>query len=288
MNPHRTYHNAPSLPALLALLVFAWLIGAGPAAGGVPGALATARGIRSVGCAAHPGTRLPLRGNTLLDDAAARWARGAALSAAIELSGYRADQTAALHVSGSAALGSALSHSLCAPLLDPSNQDLGSAQAGRDTWLIIATPFAPPSARDGAQIANQVLRLVNDARARPRVCGRTPFQAAPALRLATTLNEAALAHALDMLRHGYFDHIARDGSTPGMRVAASGYRYQMVGENIAEGPQTPEEAVQGWLESPGHCQNIMDPRYTDMGLAFAANSSGRPRIEWVQEFARPR
>jgi uncharacterized protein YkwD len=290
MTSPSTHHNAPSLPVapLLLALALALALGAGRAEGGAPGALSTARALRSVGCAGHAGTRLPLRGNSLLDDAATRWARGLALSTAVEVSGYRADQTAALHVSGAASLGSTLARNLCEPLLDPSNQDLGSVQAGRETWLIIAAPFAPPSARDGDGIAYQVLRLVNGVRASAHVCGRTPFQAAPALRLATTLNEAALAHALDMLRYGYFDHNGHDGSSPGTRVAASGYRYQTVGENIAEGPQTPQEVVQGWIDSPGHCQNIMNPRFTDMGLGFAANSSGRPRIEWVQDFAMPR
>jgi uncharacterized protein YkwD len=232
--------------------------------------------------------RLPLRGNTLLDDAAVRWARGATLSSAVREAGYRADQTAALHMTGTVPLTAALTHHLCSALLDPASQDLGSVQAGGETWLIVAAPFVPPGAGDSAEVAVQVLRLVNAARATPRLCGRRPLQAAPALRLDTALSAAALAHALDMLRYGYFDHAGHDGSTPGTRVAANGYRYQLVGENIAEGPQTPREVVQGWIDSPGHCLNIMDPRFTDMGLAFAANASGPPRIEWVQEFAERR
>jgi uncharacterized protein YkwD len=287
MHQRCTYHNAAPLPAALMVLL-ALALGCGRAAAGAPGALNAARAVRSLGCAGHPGTRLPLRGNSLLDDAAVRWARGAALSAALRDSGYRADQTAALHVTGTTPLGGALAHSLCAALLDPASQDLGSVQAGRETWLILAAPFAPPSTQDGAAVAYQVLRLVNAARATARVCGRRPQQAAPALRLDTSLSEAARAHAMDMLRYGYFDHTGHDGSTPGMRVAAIGYRYQLVGENIAEGPQTPQEVVQGWIDSPGHCQNIMDPRFTVMGLAFAANSSGQPRIAWVQELATPR
>ncbi len=287
MPPPSARHKAPSLPAAL-LLALTLLLCGGRAEGGAPGALAIARGLRSFGCAGPPGPRLPLRGNSLRDDAAARWARGVTLAAAVAGSGYRADQTAALHVSGTASLGSALARSLCEPLLDRANQDLGSVQVGRETWLIIAAPFAPPSARDGEGIAYQVLRLVNTARATPRVCGRMPYQAAPALRLDPTLTEAALGHAFDMLRYGYFEHAGHDGSSPGTRVAASGYRYQIVGENIAEGPQTPQEVVQGWIDSPGHCENIMNPRFTAMGLAFASNSSGRPRIEWVQELAAPR
>jgi uncharacterized protein YkwD len=287
MNQCRTNHNAAPLPAAL-LVLLALALGCGQAGAGAPGALSAARSVRSLGCAGHPGTRLPLRGNTLLDDAAVRWARGATLSTAIRDAGYRADQTAALHVTGTAPLGSALAHNLCTALLDPTSQDLGSVQAGRETWLIVAAPFAPPSAHESADIAYQILRLVNAARATPRVCGRMPLQAAPALRLDAALSEAALAHALDMLRYGYFDHAGHDGSTPGTRIGASGYRYRLVGENIAEGPQTPQEVVQGWIDSPGHCQNIMDPRFTSMGLAFAANGSGPPRIEWVQDFAAPR
>jgi uncharacterized protein YkwD len=228
-------------------------------------------------------------GSQSLDEAAARWAGGAALSRAIEESGYRADQTAALHLRGAASLSGALARNLCAALLEPASRDLGSAQVRSDTWLIIAAPFTPPDADAEVDVAGQVLRLVNAARAAPRLCGRQPLQSAGALRLDTALNAAAREHAQDMLQHGYFDHRGHDGSTPGSRVAAHGFRYQLVGENIAEGPQTPQEVVQGWIDSPGHCQNIMDPRFTEMGIAFAANTAGRPRIEWVQEFAaRPR
>ncbi len=274
--------------ALTMALVLSMTLGARRAAASAPGALGSARAVRSAGCAGLPGTRRPVRGNALLDDAAARWARGLKLSVAVELSGYRADQTAALHVRGTTSLGGALARSLCEPLLDPANQDVGSVQSGQDTWLIIAAPFVPPSSSEAQGIAYQVLRLVNRARANPRVCGRSAFQAAPALRLEATLNGAAMGHAQDMLRFGYFDHTGHDGSSPGTRVAASGYRYRLVGENIAEGPQSPQEVVQGWLDSPGHCQNIMNPAFTDMGLAFAANAAGRPRIEWVQEFGATR
>jgi uncharacterized protein YkwD len=88
-----------------------------------------------------------------------------------------------------------------------------------------------------------------------------------------------------MLRYGYFEHTGHDGSSPAQRVEAAGYRYRVVGENIASGPQTPQEVVQGWMASPGHCQNIMDARFADMGVAYTASRSGEARIYWVQEFA---
>jgi uncharacterized protein YkwD len=280
---------ATALATPLALaLVLSMGLGAATAQASAPGALNSARAVRSAGCSGRPGTHVPVRGNALLDNAAARWARGLTLSVAVELSGYRADQTSALHVRGTASLGSALARNLCGPLLDPANEDIGSVQSGQDTWLIVAAPFVPPDPNEAQGVAYQVLRLVNGARAIPRLCGRSSFQPAPALRLEAALNSAAMGHAQDMLRFGYFDHTGHDGSSPGTRAAASGYHYRLVGENIAEGPQSPQEVVQGWLDSPGHCQNIMNPHFTDMGLAFAANTLGRPRIEWVQEFGATR
>ena len=119
-------------------------------------------------------------------------------------------------------------------------------------------------------------------------CGSKAFPAAPPLQPSAQLRRAAEAHAKDMVSHDYFEHEGHDGSTPAQRVAATGYRYRLVGENLASGPQSAAQAVAGWLASPGHCQNIMDARFSEFGVAFAANSSGTPRIYWVQEFAAPR
>jgi len=59
-------------------------------------------------------------------------------------------------------------------------------------------------------------------------------------------------------------------------------------ENLASGPESPQEAVRGWIASPPHCQNLMDPRFEELGVAFAATRSGEPRIYWVQVFASQR
>jgi uncharacterized protein YkwD len=112
--------------------------------------------------------------------------------------------------------------------------------------------------------------------------------AAAAVRLSEPLTRAAMAHAQDMLRYDYFEHAGHDGSNPAQRAAEAGYSYRIIGENIASGPETPQEVVQGWLASPGHCQNLMDARFADMGIAYAVSGSGEPRIYWVQEFAAAR
>jgi uncharacterized protein YkwD len=128
---------------------------------------------------------------------------------------------------------------------------------------------------------------INAARARPRHCGDKFFAAAPPLQSNALLRRAAEAHAQDMISHDYFAHSGYDGSTPAQRVTATGYRYQIVGENIASGPDSAAEAADGWLASPAHCENIMDPRFSDSGIAYAATASGTPHIYWVQEFAAP-
>lgn len=252
-------------------------------------ALATARNLRSQGCGGHPGIRVALGDSGALNAAALQWSRGAYLKSAVEQSGYREQQSAALHVSGdAAAVQQALRSKLCAELTDRSFIDIGSVQRGRDTWVIIAAPFAPPARADANEIAGELLQRINRARAQPRRCGNKAFSPAPPLQSSVLLRRAAEAHTQDMLNHNYFAHEGYDGSTPAQRVAATGYRYQIVGENIASGPETAAEAAEGWLASPAHCENIMDPRFSESGIAYAANSSGTPRIYWVQEFAAPR
>jgi uncharacterized protein YkwD len=261
-----------------------------PAAGsGASAALANARSLRSQGCGGHIGIRVALRASSALNVAALQWSRGANLKSAVEQSGYREQQSAALHVSGDATvLLQAMRSKLCAELTDASFIDLGSIQRGHDTWIIIAAPFAPPAVTNANEIASELLQRINRARAQPRRCGNRAFSPAPPLQSSVLLRRAAEAHAQDMVSHNYFAHEGVDGSTPAQRVSATGYRYQLVGENIASGAQSAAEAAEGWLASPGHCENIMDPRFSESGVAFAANSSGTPRIYWVQVFAAPR
>ncbi|HEY1724447.1 MAG TPA: CAP domain-containing protein [Steroidobacteraceae bacterium] len=258
-----------------------------PATTGVT-TLEMARELRRAGCDGHRGVHAPLRASGALNQAAVQWSRGLELRAAIVDSGYREQASAALHVSGDAvALKQSLDQRLCQALTTDSYVDLGVSQRGNDTWLILASPFTAPAQRDADRIAAELLARINAARAKSQRCGSRSFPPAPALRLNQLLNRAAQRHALDMLSHGYFEHEGSDGSTPAQRISTSGYAYRIVGENLASGPQTAAEALTGWLASPGHCENIMDPRFSESGIAYAANSRGAPRIFWVQEFAAP-
>jgi uncharacterized protein YkwD len=139
----------------------------------------------------------------------------------------------------------------------------------------------------GTSVRARVVELVNAARSRSRRCGNEKFSAAPPLVVSRDLNDAAAGHAREMARRNFFDHRGRDGSTPKERVAHAGYESRLTGENIAFGPQSAEEVVAGWLASPGHCQNIMDARFKDIGVGVAEGRK-RGRIYWVQDFGAPR
>ena len=91
-----------------------------------------------------------------------------------------------------------------------------------------------------------------------------------------------------MALHDYFEHRDLAGKSPADRVRAAGYHEQLVGENIAYGPQSVDEAVKGWLASPGHCENIMDPRFAQMGIGLATGRASRRGLYWVQVLAEPR
>lgn len=83
------------------------------------------------------------------------------------------------------------------------------------------------------------------------------------------LATASRLHSEDMQVNNYFSHTGLDGSSPWERVGRTGFRGQPMGENIASGYGSAAGAVQGWINSPGHCTNIMNPRVTVMGYGAA-------------------
>jgi uncharacterized protein YkwD len=133
----------------------------------------------------------------------------------------------------------------------------------------------------------QMLTQVNTARSEPRHCGSENYQAAAALSWHCTLEDVAYAHSRDMGDNNFFSHSGSDGLTVGDRTRNAGYDWSAVGENIAAGYQTIDEVVTAWLDSPGHCVNIMNSVYTEFGAAsYSVVGSDYP-IYWTQVFARP-
>jgi uncharacterized protein YkwD len=245
--------------------------------------------LREGGCGGTaPPARL-LRHNALLDRAAEYWAAGGTPRSAAERSGYEADATAGLRVRGpESSLVQLLKRSGCRTVMNPDMRELGIYHRGMDTWLVLAAAYAVPPSSQAPVLATRALQLINEVRARGTHCGERSFGPVPPVTLSGTLAGVALGHASDMAEHNYFEHEDLAGHSPADRVRAVGYREKLVGENIAYGPKSADEVVQGWLDSTGHCENIMDPRFAEMGIAFAAGHSAKRGLYWVQLLAAPR
>ena len=296
------------------LLIVLTGVAATPAAR--PDALSVVQMLRAGGCGGILPIAPPLRHNTSLDRTAEQWADGHALDSGLQ----------GVRTSGpDEALIKRLRSSDCHAVSGRDLRDAGIYRRGADTWLVLAVAsgsswssppaVAPPAApatryrlppasaaaagtppKAGSALtgtatpamAARALQLVNEARARGAQCGAQSFGPAPPLTLSGTLAGVALGHATDMAVHDYFEHQDRSGQSPADRVRAAGYREKLVGENIAYGPKSVEEAVRGWLASPDHCENIMDPRFVQMGLGLAPGRASRRGLFWVQVLAEPR
>lgn len=136
--------------------------------------------------------------------------------------------------------------------------------------------------------AAEALRHINAARAAGQRCGWRSMPPAPPLRWNETLHEVAARHSNDMAARNYFDHRSPDGQTVRERVAAAHYKFTLVGENLAGGDAHVGSAVQGWVESPAHCQNLMDPRYADVAVACSGRRGSAWGTYWTMVLARRR
>jgi uncharacterized protein YkwD len=242
--------------------------------------------LREGGCGGLVPAARPLRHDPALDSAAALWADGTKLAAAAHAAGYATGNLSGVHVRGTASsLVKQLRDMSCRTIADRDWLDVGVHHRGMDNWVILAARSVPSSL--DASLALRALALVNDIRARGTRCGTRSFGPASPMTLSATLNAVALGHAADMAQHGYFEHQDLSGRSPAARVRAVGYAEKLVGENIAYGPETADEVIKGWLGSPGHCENMMDPRFTDMGIAYSAGQSARRGLYWVQLLVAP-
>ena len=126
--------------------------------------------------------------------------------------------------------------------------------------------------------AQESIALVNAARARAGLSR---------LRENTTLNRVASAYSQRMAAENFYGHVDPQGKDVGDRIAAVGYLAQMSAENIARGQPGPATVVEGWLNSPGHCANIMNPALVEIGAGYATVASPPYFHYWTHVFATP-
>ncbi|MCH9681705.1 MAG: CAP domain-containing protein [Deltaproteobacteria bacterium] len=137
------------------------------------------------------------------------------------------------------------------------------------------------------RIANEqsVVELVNHHRARGATCGGKWFGPVAAVRANAQLQCAARAHSRSMAVSGFFDHDDPQGRSPSDRIASAGYRARATGENISAGRASAAAVVSAWMDSPGHCANIMSPSFTEIGVGHQTSADAYGHY-WTQNFGR--
>jgi uncharacterized protein YkwD len=122
-----------------------------------------------------------------------------------------------------------------------------------------------------------MLQLINDSRKKGCTCGSTVMPAVAVVTWNDQLAKAAYDHSKDMSVNNYFSHTGKNGSSPGDRIKAAGYMWKTYGENIANGYGSELAVMTAWLASEGHCKNIMNASFKEIG-------AGREGNYWTQVF----
>ena len=209
------------------------------------------------------------------------------LQQAMAAAGYPMKNVQAISLSGPRDAPSAMKaiqESFCQIVLDPQFVDVGVSRQDLNWRIVLARPLLSGRLGDWQAEGQKVLAELNVARSQPRQCGAQSFNATTPLTWNATLATAAEAQSRSMANNNYFDHKDRDGRTPGDRAELAGYNFQQIGENISAGQDTAHKVVEGWLASPGHCANLMNPQFRDVGAAYATDPKSDAGIYWTVMF----
>lgn len=132
--------------------------------------------------------------------------------------------------------------------------------------------------RDLGDMRRRMLDRVNAERRRHSL---------PVLAPNATLDRVAQTYADDMLKRSHYGHVDPEGLTVRERAYAGGYDLRFIAENLAAGQPTVDEAVNGWMKSEKHRDNILSRIYTEAGFGLAIGRNRRGyQIIWVQVFGR--
>lgn len=126
---------------------------------------------------------------------------------------------------------------------------------------------------------SEIIRLTNEERAANGLSAVTEN---------SLLDSAALAKGNDMLAKGYWAHFAPDGTSPWSFFVDFGYKYRYAGENLARDFSDAGSAVDAWMNSPSHKENILNPKYQEVGIGVVEGKlSGVNTTIIVQFFGAP-
>lgn len=167
---------------------------------------------------------------------------------------------------------------------------LGGCMGSNGTDSGTTTPLRSTDATwpvDWADAEQEVLRLVNIERTLGAMCGSEPMPGgADPLEMDELLRDVARAHSQDMAKRDFFDHVNPNGKDPFERMDAAGFSGdEPWAENIAAGSPTASSVVDGWMNSPGHCVNIMDASFGVIGIGLYYDAESPMGYYWTQNFA---
>jgi len=164
---------------------------------------------------------------------------------------------------------------------------------------VTTNPFNAPAISDS--LKNEYLNAINNARGQNQTCGTTLMSAVPPLTWNDALYKAAYEHTNDMVEQNFVSHDGSGKETDytgldlnraskfNERIQHNGYKYTNVAENITAGSSidTAQQAVQAWLNSEGHCKNLMSPNFTEVGMAHIKKTGTTYTNYWTQNFGHP-
>jgi uncharacterized protein YkwD len=156
-----------------------------------------------------------------------------------------------------------------------------------------AQPAPPDGVLSTCNLPNfgaDLLKRINDLRAAGASCGaQGTFAPAAPVVWNTLLTRAADGHSQDMSAGNYFSHTSADGRTLSDRINATGYNWRFIGENIAAGQSSVNTVMDGWIASEGHCANLMQPQFKEMGVSCVpGTAASRYRTYWTMNLGEPR
>lgn len=169
------------------------------------------------------------------------------------------------------------------PPSPPSAPPRAAEDAAAPLTVAVAAAAALPAATQA------LLDEINRRRAEGATCGAERKPPAPPMRWSELLFRAADLHVRDMApqRGGSIGHAGSNGSNVGARAEGAGYRWTSVGENVAAGRATASATLAQWMASPGHCANIMNPRFVDVAVAGLHLPGTTYQHYWVMVLGRP-
>jgi uncharacterized YkwD family protein len=152
------------------------------------------------------------------------------------------------------------------------NQEKAEQQPNTNTAEQGKTEEKQEQAKTGelSQFEQEVVDLTNKERAK---------QGLPALKIDAELSKVAREKSRDMAANGYFSHNSPTYGSPFDMMKQFGIRYSTAGENIAKGQRSPQEVVNAWMNSEGHRANIMNAKYTHIGVGYVEQGN-----HWTQQF----